>query len=606
MSKIFNIYGKLQEEIQDFDSRGIYIVGKPKSENEHNYHKGERGGYYFSQKDVLDSVDLATASKYKKGIYDDEGQRKTYLNVVNFYRDVMKMKIGIRVSNYILTPRSLTFSWVSWLFDRTFKLWASMNDYNDQIDEYAHDLATYGTVVTKRLDKCVERVPLRTLRNTQTAKSLYKAAMYGGYALIENDFHYNEMEEYPDWNLEGLDTDCNYHVFERYALVPQGLIDDWRDYSDEEISRYLPEKGEKMVCALAIIVPQGASDTYGQKLLYLEELDEDSFPLEECHIDRRDGRWLGVGEVEKQLEAQISRNLNANLRRRGILWATKKIFYSDDPDIQQNLVMEVKDGEVLRLGKGRTAGQLNTSSAQSTEIQNDEDSWIETSKQNSFAFEVATGESLPSGTPFRLGIVLQQSVAQHFTAIRNTFSNFLIRSFFDQVVEVFKQDFKDDHEVVVSLGEQDIENLRDELITFHTNTRIFDQIIAGKQPDAAAVRNQVVMELTKNAYAFLSVGNKAYQNVEYYMELNLVDDIGPDIADLTSLYESMNAKGDPRAENVLRQIFALRGKNLDASLGPAPQAAPAAPNMPPVAGPQSPGPMPPVPAPSPAPATMGA
>lgn len=604
MSKIFNIFGKVSEEVHDFDSRGVYIVGKPKSENEHNYQKGERGGYYYSQKDVLDSVDLATASKYKKGIYDDEGQRKTYLNIVNFYRDVMKMKIGIRVSNYILKPRSLSFSWIAWLFDRSFKLWADMNDYNDQIDEYAHDLATYGSVVVKKLDKCAERVPLRSIRNTQTAKTLADASLYGGYVIIENEFHYNQMEEYPDWNLDGLDCDGTYQVMERYALVPEGLLEVWKDYTDIEISKYMPDPDEKMVCAMAIVIPQGIDDGFGAKLLYLEEIDEDSYPLEECHVDKRDGRWLGIGEVEKQLEAQISRNLNANLRRRGILWATKKIFYSDDENIQQNLVMEVKDGEVLKLSKGRTAGQLNTANQHTGDISNDEASWVENSKQNAFAFEVATGEALPSGTPFRLGIVLQQSVAQHFTAVRNTFSNFLIRSFFDQIIPIFRNDFKDDHEVVVSFGESDIENLKDELITYHTNLRIFEQVIATGTADADKIRSQVETELAKNSYSFLQVEGHAYDHAEYFMELNLVDDIGPELSDLTTLYQSMVQKGDPRADNVLKQIFATRGKSLDAVLGPAPVAKP---GMPPVNTPAvSPGQLPVVPAANAAPATMGA
>lgn len=600
MEESFNIFGKLTEEVDDFDSKGVYIVGKPKSENEHNYQKGERGGYYYSQRDVLTSVDLATASKYKTGIRDDEGQRKTYLNIVNFYRDVMKMKIGIRVSNYILTPRALSFTWMSWLFDRMFKLWADMNDYNDQIDEYAHDLATYGTIVSKKLAKCTERVPLRTLRNTQTAKSLWRACAYGGYVIIENETHYNEMEEYPDWNLDDLDYDCTYQLFERYALVPEGLIKDWQDMTDQEISRYKPAEDERMKPAMAIIIPEGVEGTYGQKLVYLEEIDEDTFPLEECHIDKRDGRWLGVGEVEKQLEAQISRNLNANLRRRGILWATKKVFYSDDPDVQQNLVMEVKDGEVINIGKGRQFAQLNTSNQHTNDIQNDDTTWVESSKQNSFAFEVATGEALPSGTPFRLGIVLQQSVAQHFTSVRNTFSNYLIRSFFDQVVLEFRQEYKDDHEAVISLGEDNIENLKDDIITYHTNLRLWMGITSGHNLDAATVKQQVSDELAKNAYAFLQVDSKAYDNVEYFMRLNLVDDIGPELSDLTTLYQSMVQQGDKRADIVLKKIFATRGQSLDATLGPAQPA-----QTPVNTESASPGPMPAIPAPNAAPATVG-
>lgn len=600
--EIFNIFGQTTDEIADFDQKGIYIVGKPKSENEKHSSKGDRGGYYFSMRDVLESIDLACASKYKKGIYDEEGQRKAYLNIVNFFRDVMKMKININVANYIFEPRSLDFAWVVWLFDRMFKVWAAINNYDDQIDEYAHDLSTYGSTVAVRASHCTERVPLRTLRVTQTAKSLMDAALYGGYVLIEGEFHYNKMKVYPDWDLSRLNKQGTYSVFQRYALVPQGLVDKWSTMTDLEISKYVPGADEEMVGAMAILVLEGADKEVGigSSLLYLEEIDEDSFPLEECHAEKVDGRWLGRGEVEKQLEAQLSRNLNANLRRRGILWGTKKVFYSDDDSVQKNLVMEVQDGEVLNVKRGSSVAQVNTASQHSADFQNDDKIWDESARQNSFAFEVATGEALPSGTPFRLGVVLQQAVAQHYTLIRETFSNFLIRCYFHQLVPEFQKEYRTEHEVIVSMGESDIENLKDEIVTFHTNVRIWDAIMRDQQPNADEIRMAVQAEFAKNAYAFITVPDKYYKDAEYYMKLNLVDDIGPELADLTTLYQAMVQKGDPRSEAVLKMIFAKRGKNLDAILGPAPAQS----TQVNTGGSDSPGDMPAIPAATPA--TVGA
>lgn len=578
MSQIFNIFGELEKEIDDFDNGGVYIVGKPSSDHETQTQRGTKGGYYHSQKHLLEAIDLASASKYKHGIYDDEGQRKTFLNIVNFYRDVMKMKIKISVVNYIFEPLSLDFSWIVWLFDRTFKVWAVMNDYDDQIDELGHDLSTYGTTVVKRLSDCTERVPLRTLRNTQTAKSLKHAALYGGYVIIENEFHFNQMTEYPDWNVSNLSKNGTYCTYERYALIPSGLLDIWDTATSQEISRYTPSEDEEMVCAMAIIILEGAgTGAEAQKLVFLEKIDEDTFTLEECHAERVDGRWMGKGEIEKQLENQIARNLNANMRQRGILWATKKLFYSTDEDVQDNLVMEVRDGQVLKVRQGGQIAPLNTSSQHTGEIDNDDKAWQENSRQNAFAFEVATGEAMPSGTPFRLGVVLQQAVADHFTGVRKTFANFLVRVYFAQLIPIFKQEYRDEHDAIVSLGESDIENMKDDIITYHTNLRTFNAVMQNKRPDPDAIRQEVTAELTRNAYAFISVPAGAYDRAESYMKLNLVDDISPDISDLTSLYESMTQKNDPRAEGVLKMIFAKKGKSLDATLGPAPAAASAQP-----------------------------
>lgn len=585
MAKGFNIFGKLSEEIDDFDKGGVYIVGKPDSRYESPTKRGERGGYYHSQKDLLSAIDLASASKFKKGIWDDEGQRKTYLNIVNFYRDVMKMKIGINVSNYILKPTHRVYTWAVWAFNRVFRLWAMMDDYDDKIAEFAHDLATYGTTVAKKLHKDTERVPLRSLRNTQTAKSLYGAAANGGYVIIDDEKHYNEMKMYPDWDLSALDKAKSYPVYERYGLVPQGLIDGWMKMTDLEVAQYIIKEDEDLVLAMAIIIPEGVEVAdrtgKGEALLFLEVLDEDTWPLEECHVEKVDGRWIGRGEIEKQLENQIARNLNANYRRRGILWAAKKVFQSSDENIQENLVYEVADGQVLHPKANGTITQVNTASQHVGEIQNDDNAVKENSQQNAFAFEVATGEALPSGTPFRLGVVLSQAVAQHFTRVRQTFSNFLKRCFFDQVIPLCKEEYADEHEAIVALNGPGVADFREEIIVYHTNLRVWDSIIANGRPNPDEIRAQVEQELARNEYAFIDTPAKFYENAEFYMELNITDDISADIADLTTLYQAMVAKGDPRADRVLEEIFAMRGKALPAIAGPIPKvAAPVAPPTP--------------------------
>lgn len=570
MKQVFNLFGQISGEIQEFDSRGVWIAGKPESEYLQHSSKGRKGGYWFSQREMLEACDLATASKFKKGPFDAEGQRKAYMNIVNFYRDVTKMKISIYVHNYIFEPWSLSFTWIAWLFDRRFKVWAQTKSYDDELDDFAHSLATYGTTVAKRLDKETQRVPLRSLRCTQTAKSLYEAASTGGYAIIENEFHYNEMEDLPDWNTDDLDMTKRYCVQERYGLIPEGLLRKWKTMSGAQISRYMMKDGERMVLAVAYVILENISRSdNGGRVLFIESHDEDSFPLEECHTERVDGRWLGRGEVEKQLENQIARNLAAHARRRGMLWAVKKIFQSTDDSVQQNLIMEVADGAVLRVKQDGQISQVNTSNQHSAEISADEQSWEKNSQQISFAFEAATGESMPSGTPFSLGVILQGAVSQHFDVIKRRYSNFLIRVFFDQVVQAFKIENRYAHQIAIGMGEEDIEALKEEMITFHTNKRIFDYMRMKRRPSAEQVRMEVEEELIRSPYMGIDIPDKCYDNLEHYMKLNIVDPIGPDITTLTTVYQDLIRKGDQRgADRVMSRILAKSGKALADIRGP--------------------------------------
>lgn len=562
---MYNIFSKLQQEIDDFDTKGVYIVGKPKSEVEYGDNKGTRGGYYFSQREVLESIDLACASKFKQGVKDDENQRKTFLNIVNFYRDVTKMKIIVRVANYIFEPRSLDFIWPVWLMGRQFKIWAAMESYDDQIDEFASDLATYGTCVVKRLKDCTELVPLRTLRNTQTAKSLQSGCENGGYAIIESEMHYSEMTKYPGWNIDGLDEDKSYVVYERYGMVAKDLIKNWKndDFDQETVDM---KQGTQLGVTI-LLAKGGPSEEHGERILFAQKLTK--IPLEECHMEKVHGRWLGRGEVEKQLENQISRNLTANLRRRSMLWATKKLYQSTDEDVQGNLLMEVRDGDVINIAANGNITPINTQTQHLGDFAGDESSWKENSQQISFAFESATGEAMPSGTSFSLGVILQKAVASHFDLVKHSFSNFLKRSYFDQLIPIFQQEYKDAHTVLIGLGGTDVAHLKDAMVAYHTNDRVFQMMIAGQRPDADTVKSQVTDELNKSPYAFIEVPDEFYTDIEYYMNLNIDDDIGPDVQTLTTVWQALNAKGDPRADTVLNLILTKQGQSLDQIAGPA-------------------------------------
>lgn len=574
----FDIFAKLQEEIDDFDTGGVYIVGKPGKQGDNvskDFSKqAEKGGYYYSQKEILTAIDLASASKYKKGIRDEEGQRKTYLNIVNFYRDVAKMKTQIRASSYKFDPWSDDYAWPVWLMDRKFKQYAQNESYDDLIAEFNHDYNTYGTTVGKRLKDCTERVPLRTLRCTQTAKSLLHACMNGGYALIESDIHYNSMKDYPSWKTDGLSKNKSFVCYERYALVPKKLFDKWASTaSDGSIDDY--DENEEMIFVQAILCPEAKSlgERKG-KILFMEKLTEKTFPLEECHAEKVDGRWLGKGEIEKQLENQISRNLTANLRRRGLLWGVKKIYQSDDDEVQKNLVMEAKDGDVIKVKKNSLITQVNTASQHTGDFQNDDEAVKENSQQIAFAFSVATGEDMPSGTPFSLSVVLSKAVESHFTGLRNTFSNFLRRSFFDQLIPIFQKEYADEHTMSFSISLTDIENLKESITAWHVNDRVWSAWLSRKKPDAALIRSQVEQEMAKNGYLFVHMPENFYPDAGYYMNLIIDEDTGPDITSLTSLYQALSVKGDPRADQVLKMIFAKQGKNLDAIAGGAPKGTP--------------------------------
>lgn len=588
----YNIFSKLESEIADFEQNGVFLIGKPSARDSYGdkNNRGRDGGYYYSQRNTLEAIDLACASKYRRGLYDSEGKRKTFINIVNFHADVALNQTAVNVSNYILEPTDDDYTWPVFFMDKQFKEWTDEESYDDIIDELADDFVRKGTCVVKTIKGSVERVPLRTLRNSQTAKSLSSAAKNGGYVILENEMSYNEMKIYPKWKLDDLDTKKIYTVFERYTLIPRAILNEFKNLTVTD------KEWEEYILAVQILIPHEKavkkdSTTMTGRIAYIEEIDE--IPLEEAHYQKEDGRWLGRGEVEKQLENQISRNITANLRKRALLWATRKLYQSTDDEVARNLLMKAQDGEVIKIGPNGQITQVNTQSQHLGDFQTDENSVKENSQQISFSFEAASGESMPSGTPYRLGVILEGAVSKYFKRKQDTFSNFLKRSFFNQLIPIFKKQMKTEHTIRYATSDDNYEQVLKAMIIVKTNEVIRTEWKKKHLISYEQARAIVEKKLAAHPYLFAEAPNDLYDKAQCYMRLNINEPIAADIETLTTLYSDLSQKGDPRAERILRMMLSKKGKNLDYLLGPAAKA-PAAPN------PAMPSPLPPGSLPAPA------
>lgn len=573
VNKEFNLFAKLRENIEEYDNKGYFLVGKPSAKDQFRdqEERGQDGGYYYSQKQTLEAIDLACASKFKKA-KDAEGKTKTYLNIVNFHADVSINQVGVNTSNYIMEPENNDYSWPVFFMDKKFKEFSQEKSYDDIIDELTDDYCRKGSCVSKKIKKGVERVPLRTLRNSIRAKTLEDAARNGGYAIIENEMSYGKMKKYKGYKLDGLDKTKIYTLFERYALIPRAKLNEFKGLAVVE------SDWEDYICCQQILIPNSEAfktitKEPGGHIVFIEEIvdEEGEFPLEEAHYRKIDGRWLGEGEVEKQLQNQISRNLTANLRRRSLIWAAKRVFQGvNSTDVAKELLVEVKDGTVLDIKPNGQITPVNTQTQHLGDFTADENNVKENSQQISFSFDVASGDSMPSGTPFRLGILLEGAVSKYFKRKQDTLSNFLKRSFFSQLVPIFQQEIKEEHSLRFAISDEQYEDALKGMIQAHTNDIVKTEWMKGNQVPADVVRFRVEEELRKQPYIFWDIPAYFYKDIHSYMRLNINEPIAADIETLTNLYTSMVQTGDPRSEKILKLILAKKGQNMDALVGSKP------------------------------------
>lgn len=559
-----DIYAQLQKELYEFFNTKVHIAGN-KSSDSARFLTNKNKNYEFSQWETINLIDLYYNSKFESGAIDSEGQRKLFLNVGKFRSNVASKQIDFGVKNFTFLPEDGTSEWGPYLLGKEFKYWARENYLGELINTNVDAFPKYGWVVNKEVKGELEFVPLQTLRNQQDAKSLNEAR----YVIIEHpNMTFDEMKKNKGWDTDGLNLEFNESttVYERYGFVSREM---YAKYKGEKVDP--KTKNEAIDCLTIMTLKHNEKKEPNGHILFMEEIKKR--PFVEAYWDKQHGRLMGIGEIENQFENQVGANMAFNLYRRNLLWSSKKIFQSPEEGIAKNLVKDVKDGEVLKISPNGNITQVDMGNRSSADFSNFSSILEKNSDQKSFTYEVATGEGLPSGTPFRLGVILSNSVNSHFKLKQEKLALMFKRAMYDLILPGFKQKFSDKHLVTMFADEEGFESFKQIAINLNLNDAILQSLKQGIVPDVDALKEEITNQISTQRVLSVLIPDSFYDDIKYKIILEITGeeiDIPKKIETLTNLYTTLVQTGDPRSEQVLKRILSYAGENFDVLAGPKP------------------------------------
>ncbi len=518
----------------------------------------------YNQMDVIRACTLAMNSQFKDGPKDSRGRRKIYINDVQFVADVTKKNIDIDLKDWLFIPENRDFLYQAMLFKHDFFQWAKKQYYNELQDRLMDDFVELGTCVQKTVRGEVSRIPLSKISITQTADSILDAVLSGGYFIEHHEYSVHQLKDFPGWQTDQYrNHDGKVYLVERYGYIPK---------SDLQAFKGEKAKGDTSEMVLAMVIA-GTTDERGnpEHVHFIEEITENKLKerYQEGWFQKVDGRWLGRGPVEQILENQVAKNITANLRLRNLEWVARRVFQSASSGMKNNLATAVQDGDVLEVSPNGTVSRVDMSSQGNVDFQQMDVMVDGNREQKTFSFEAASGDTMPSGTAFRLGLIQQNSVNKHSQKKQEAFAAFLKRGYFEQLVPKFKKE-NSDHSLTIMFGESGIEELKLAYITIRANRKVMEAARGLKRMSYAEAEAEVLRELRNEPYMMFDVKKEAYKDVRMYVDLVITgesQDIPEEIASLTSLYQTLAQAGDPAARAVLEEIFAKKGRDLNRITG---------------------------------------
>lgn len=538
----FNIFSQVQEELKDFFTKTIKIGeavvdGRP------------TGGYDYSQWETLKTIEYMDGSKFLSGERDSEGQQKFYLNSAVFRREVATKNIDIDLKNFLFIPEEDQSEKGVIIMRKKFRQWAKEHGLSEMLNDSGERFPKYGTIVGKRVGKKIELVPLMTLRNQQDAKSLKDAS----YVIQEHTLTKHELSKYKDWDTSNLDLKFNdsITVYERYGYFPRALLKS--DKGEVKVD-------EAVYGVVFVALDKGKN---GASILFAEETD---CPFLEKHYARQDGRWLGIGEMEKQIENQAARNMVFNLRKKSLAWSAKNIFQTQDDTVVNNLVKEVRDGDILKVSTPNGIFKVDTASRASADYNALDQLLEENSNQRSFTFEAATGESMPSGTPFRLGALVSNAVNTYYDKKREQLGLFWKDIIYEFMLDSFLRQTPDEFTEGLADTEEGFEELREAKKDWALGKMILQNVLADKPVDIEAMKADIEERLAKIPRDYYKVTKEELKNLKYKFDIDVTGEsinVPQKMETLTSLYQIQVQQGQLELANAtLKKIMILAGEKM--------------------------------------------
>jgi len=330
------IISKIEKEITNYETGQV-----PLSE-----------GVNFSQYKLVKRIMIYANQTYPTGKLDSQKNYK-------YWFDINTSRINAEVKNIDFDTKDIEI-YSDQTADATavFLLNAALREYlrnsgqGEEINNTIEEGVGWGNVVFKKIKGGYERVDLKNFIVTnQLARTLDETTVIERHNLTQSQLRekagvWDNVEKLIDQStkkdLSATPTSQSvsgetpyYEVYERNGEVSE------KDLFEAQGK----EKGDEKKYLLAKIVCSGlGKDKKANKLiLFAEKISE--MPYIEYHRGRYNGRWWRQGLYELLLEIQTRANEIGNQIARGLAWASKKVFFSPDQLIAQNIMTDLKNGK---------------------------------------------------------------------------------------------------------------------------------------------------------------------------------------------------------------------------------------------------------------------
>lgn len=524
-------------------------------------------GVSFSQFKLVKRISLYENQQYPKGKIDAQGDYKYWYDIITPRVNDEVKNIDFDRKNILLYSDSFEDRLAVYLSNLWLKDWLTRTGQGEELNDAVEEFSAWGNVVWKKVKGGYERMDLKnTYILNQTAKTLKESAVIERHQLTQSDLRAKEgvwknVEEAIKncANLEFSATKDSkesqitspvYETYERNGEVSRKVLNEAQGKSGGS--------DDKFVLAKIIVTGVSKKSSVKKHILFAEEIDE--MPYREAHRGRYKGKWFREGMYEILFDCQTRASQLGNQIAKGLEWASKTIFRSADPTFYQNVLTDLRNGDIL---KARDFGQIEVRMQGLDQLMVDWNRNLQTADRLSNSYEVVRGETMPSNTPFRLGSMLDTNANKLFDFLREKLALGFKNLIEDWILPDLLKDLRAKKVIDLTNSEENLKDYYEMVVNAWYNRNLM-YLPPHDLEMQKTLKEAKLEEIIKNKKAVVAVEDGFWEGFKPRVRVVITGENVQLAGELESLYSFIQLEADPVRRTALIEM-AMSKKNIDIS-----------------------------------------
>lgn len=552
---------QIEREISDYTTRTVNL--------------GENINY--SQHKLVRRIVLFESKTYPTGKFDSQGNYKYWFDIQSPLIDSEVKNVDFDTKNIeVYTPFKLDET-PNLIVNLKLNEWMRENGQAEEINSSIEEGASWGNIVWKKIRGSYERMDLRNFYViNQAAKSLKESPVieYHPY----NQTQVREMSK--QWkNVDQVLSKCGSNFYKRddssteeetttpyYSIYERNGEVNLRDLKEQRIKLGFEEtieKGDSEKYVLAKVISAGTQNNNGAvKIRYVMFADEiTKMPYKEYHRGRYKGRWFREGIYELTFDIQVRCSEIGNQLARGLEWASKQVFYSPDKLVIQNIISDLKNGDIIRASN---LAHVPVRMEGFDQLVAEWNRLIQMARDLTNSREIVQGDDMPAGMPFRMGALLNVNANKLYDFIREKIAIPLSEIFGEEVVPGLVDDLKAS-DVLRLTGDSDMLNRMYQLVVDNWYVKNLIAIGAHSPEVAELIKQKKLEDLKKDKTLFLSEFKQMFENYKPRVAVVITGENVDLPEKLQTLATFISMESDPvRRSYLIEKAMRLKGIDVGA------------------------------------------